>query len=499
MSDPPSTHELAEEHGAELPLYHSLWGLITEGVKKNADGPAVISLYQGANHLSSLISKDVEDAGHLTWTYTELQEAAERLAEILHATGVRKGSVVALFLYNSVEWCLFFWACAKMEACFAPLNPDSIHRPNELKHLLQTLEPNVLVVQDSNLATSIEKETWEIVSELKLKIICEPGNGSYGEHWKALSTLEALILKSCDDLSNAGNPSNDSAVVFFTSGTTSLPKACPRTVAILDSGSQLASKSFKKEFRYLSNARSFHVAALVHVALWRAGATTIIPARGFDASATLQALKSQRCTHMDLTPSMMYAIQNHPLLETYRPPRLSRLILVADMVPQDLLTKCEEIFKPKYIKLSWGMTEGIGLTSYGPEGSPPSQDGVTTTGKVSPGSRLRICKPGTRIPLKRGEKGEIHCGGTSVIQGYLKDTSHEAFYNDENGNWFISGDQGTMDDHGNIYVHGRYKDIIIRGGENISPATIESCLNTQASVMVISTSQAPGVSSLTTA
>ena len=499
MSESPSTHELAEEHGAELPLYHSLWAMITEGVKKNADGPAVISMYQGANHLSFLISKDVEDASHLIWTYTELQEAAERLAEILHATGVRKGSVVALFLYNSVEWCLFFWACAKMEACFAPLNPDSIHRPNELKHLLQTLEPNVLVVQDSNLATSIEKETWEIVSEMKLKIICESSKGSNSEHWKALSTLEAFLPHSCDDLLNAGIVSNESAVVFFTSGTTSLPKACPRTVAILDSSSQSASKRLEKEFRYLSNARCFHVAALVHVALWRAGATPIIPARGFDAGATLQALKSQRCTHMDLTPSMMYAIQNHPLLETYPPPSLTYLGLVADIVPQDLLTKCEEIFKPKYIRSPWGMTEGIGLTSYGSEGSVPSQDGVITAGKVSPGSRVRICKPETRIPLKRGEKGEIHCGGTSVIQGYLKDISHEAFYNDEKGNWFVSGDQGTMDDDGNIYVHGRYKDIIIRGGENISPATIESCLNAQASVMVISTSQAPSVSSLTTA
>lgn len=79
----------------------------------------------------------------------------------------------------------------------------------------------------------------------------------------------------------------------------------------------------------------------------------------------------------------------------------------------------------------------------------------------------------------------MHCGGNSLIQGYVGYNTHEAFYRDDYGCWFVSGDQASMGDDGSIFIHGRYKDIIIRGGENISPATIEACLDSQAGVKVI--------------
>jgi acyl-CoA synthetase (AMP-forming)/AMP-acid ligase II len=78
--------------------------------------------------------------------------------------------------------------------------------------------------------------------------------------------------------------------------------------------------------------------------------------------------------------------------------------------------------------------------------------------------------------LKRNVAGELHIGGTAVITGYLDGADPEAFYTDEYGSWLRTGDQATIDENGVVSIHGRYKDLIIRGGKNISPAKIEQCL-----------------------
>ena len=91
------------------------------------------------------------------------------------------------------------------------------------------------------------------------------------------------------------------------------------------------------------------------------------------------------------------------------------------------------------------------------------------------GAKLRICEPESRKVLRRGEVGELHLGGSGVIGGYMYG-DNKVFYDDENGHWIATGDQAKMDEDGTIYIMGRYKDIIIRGGENLSPALIENCL-----------------------
>jgi len=97
-------------------------------------------------------------------------------------------------------------------------------------------------------------------------------------------------------------------------------------------------------------------------------------------------------------------------------------------------------------------------------------------GKVIPGARIRVCSPSSREILNRDVPGELHIGGTSVISGYLDGADTDAFYKDEYGSWLKTGDQAIIDENGVVHILGRYKDLIIRGGENISPAKIEKCL-----------------------
>ncbi|KAI4236336.1 MAG: hypothetical protein L6R40_006175 [Gallowayella cf. fulva] len=402
-----SLEGLSEAHGAEVPLSHSLWETLTEGVKKNAEGQAIVSLWQPADHLSSWISRDTAltaksciESDHLSWTYTELQFAAEQLASALYSKGVRKGSRIAVFLYNSVEWGLFLWACARLTACFCPLNPRATHRPQELQHLLDTLHADVIVVQDSHLLTELEKNASHIVSSTALKIACDSVPTEHRERWSALSTLEASQrLPHPDGLASSGN---DPAVIVFTSGSTGVPKACVRTAGSLSHSHYRNSRETEKGHRFLFNTRTFHIALFANLTPWRAGAASIIASREFDAKLTLQALSSHSISHMQATPSMIYALLGHPLFSTHPPQGLVFLELIAEIIPSELVYKCNEQLKAQRVTSTWGMTEIIGATFCGPEGSIPSQDGTLSVGKVSPGGLVRICGPGTRLPLKEG-------------------------------------------------------------------------------------------------
>ena len=126
--------------------------------------------------------------------------------------------------------------------------------------------------------------------------------------------------------------------------------------------------------------------------------------------------------------------------------------------------------------VGFGMTEGLMTLATAVDEALRSEDGCLGLNKVTPGTKVKICAPESRKPLRRVDIGELHVGGDLLVQGYLLGDSH-AFYDDLQGHWLATGDQAKMDGEGTIYVLGRYKDIIIRGGENLSPALIETCLN----------------------
>ena len=128
MAEPHSQH-LSEAFGDEVSLTSSFRRLLSEGAEKNLDGPAIISLYQPKDQLPALTTKRAQNVNYTVWTYNELQQAAGRLATILHGHGVRKGSVIACFLWNSIEWNVLCWAAAALNATFAPLDLRVLSRP----------------------------------------------------------------------------------------------------------------------------------------------------------------------------------------------------------------------------------------------------------------------------------------------------------------------------------------------------------------------------------
>jgi acyl-CoA synthetase (AMP-forming)/AMP-acid ligase II len=149
----------------------------------------------------------------------------------------------------------------------------------------------------------------------------------------------------------------------------------------------------------------------------------------------------------------------------------------------EVLALCRGL-KPKKLAVGFGMTEGVATLvnvkdanawKLDGEGEKEGGTGDVASGIVSSGARVRICPPRSRVPLSRGQLGELHQGGLPVFSGYLG-VNHEACYQEDGVNWIATGDQAYMDEAGYVYITGRYKDLIIRGGENISSVKIENYL-----------------------
>ena len=141
--------------------------------------------------------------------------------------------------------------------------------------------------------------------------------------------------------------------------------------------------------------------------------------------------------------------------------------------------------KPTWLAMGYGLSEGVVTLVDVQKGdiARPRTNGDVSSGHAVSGSRIRICAPGSRTPLLRGELGELHQGGPAVFDGYLGIKSSSC-HKEEDISWLATGDQAYMDDDGYIYFLGRYKDLIIRGGENISPEKIEEYLFKQQNIAV---------------
>lgn len=194
------------------------------------------------------------------------------------------------------------------------------------------------------------------------------------------------------------------------------------------------------------------------------------------------SISQERCTNMPAVPAMLQAMVARPSLKKADLSSLISVQMGATFILPEHVRLAGEMLKCDRVTNSFAATEGVPITIITHSAQNIAND--VSVGKICMGARIRICLPNTTDPVPRGESGEIHIGGKQVIQRYLEGRSAESFYTDSHGHWFLTGDQGYMNEDGELFISGRYKDLIIRGGENIAPASIEAVLQTKLNLNV---------------
>ncbi|KAL8698660.1 MAG: hypothetical protein Q9224_001755, partial [Gallowayella concinna] len=493
--------DLAEIIGVEPsePFPH-LWTRLCEHANEHPSRPALKTF-------PSLVDSTVDANGNVErnlWTYPHLHAKAELLAARLFSLGVRKDDAIAAFLDSRAEWALLFWVAIRLDAVFVPLNPRIISSKEEVTHVLQVTKPSVLAVLNENDAKDLGRAALHLVNEVSTRIIVTSTGSSLAIQWTALSDVMAtqahMDSKSNGCSENASIPPalnnlDQTMMVIFTSGTTSLPKASFSTYQNL-----IASASGSITFRHLNpdsvllqQLPVFHSwSVCMTLACWITGATVVYPSQTFDARASLSAIESAKCTHMLAVPSMIQALVTYPSLSNTNLESLQSIDLAGTMILPEIIKACMDDLKAPYASVVYGMTEGNCLSASDTYKLPFTRHNIPKVlpcGTVTPGGRLRVCRPNSKDVLKRGEIGELHMGGLQVTKGYL-DRHSDDFYNEDGIDWLVTGDQAQIDDRDLVYIWGRYKDVIIRGGENISPAAIEQCLD---AIVGIKDSQVIGI------
>lgn len=282
---------------------------------------------------------------------------------------------------------------------------------------------------------------------------------------------------------DGGTTENEIVTLLFTSGTNSLPKGVPHTDTTLNTFCEnlsLGGRSATSIFcSVLPNNHAMGYFYTLHFMMH--GAAIVYPSPSFDANAMIKALESEKCTHTALVSTAMHAVLE--ALKARGIPLDSSLVDVSlsgsSVTPDNMRQAIHELG-------SHGVSAGFGMTEGSPIWTAPMQDpedlingDLTIAGSPSPGAHIRICGTDSRKPVPRGELGEVHQTGPGLVKAYLgTGVGKDQFYADEEGRiWFVTGDQGVMLPDGRVSITGRYKDMIIRGGENIAPAAIETVLN----------------------
>ena len=483
QSDKISNHR-SELHG-DLPsdLHLRLWDLFADTAKAHPDRDAVVSLWQ------SRCAAGIElpsQTSYLRWTYGRLVEKASHLAASL-ATRVELGGnkKLAVLLWNSAEWALFFWASAKLGTTFVALDPRD---PGQCQVALESLNPKVVVVQDEDGAAIVDKLSSHTTSQM-LRIQCSP---SKSEVWADLSQLMAEALpQDINARPEANVGCNDQvALIIYTSGTGGLPKGCPHIYRSLVSQTQKYDFNADPDMvdRWLVHTPISHIFAINNaLRAWRYGEAIVFPSRSFDVSTTIDALVQEQCTIMSATPTLARALVSHPKFPNRQDISLNVITIAGTNIMQEDIDLCRQQLGAADAIQAYGMSEGAPLASWSRADKLLVNGYHPGVGKVLPGASIKVCVYGSQKTLNRNEVGELHVGGPSVITSYVSNVDSEAFYESASQIWLKTGDEAMIDSDGVLHILGRYKDLIIRGGENIHPTKIEAVLNEIPGLQVSST------------
>jgi acyl-CoA synthetase (AMP-forming)/AMP-acid ligase II len=192
----------------------------------------------------------------------------------------------------------------------------------------------------------------------------------------------------------------------------------------------------------------------------------------------MDTLWREKCTHATLVPTMLHALLSVKATHGQKLEYLKHVLFGGSLLTPAVLKSCVDELGAQAVENAYGMTEGT-IISTGAQSNPMNMvkgDDVSV-GTVLDGTGLKACIPDEITPVPRGIPGEIHFHSEYLTyDGYIGLKSDD-FYTDAKGKrWFKTGDQGIIDHDGRVFIVGRYKDMIIRGGENISPSAVESAI-----------------------
>lgn len=414
----------------------------------------------------------------IQFTYEEFWDYTTKIAKGLLANGIQKGDRVGIWAPNCYEWVMLQYATARIGAILVNLNPA--YRKKELLFVINQSRMK-LIVSALQFKTSDYKR---MLSKVKRKAETLEKVIFLNEDWDQLKKQGEIILdqqlQAIENSIQFDEPIN----IQYTSGTTGFPKGVTLSHHnILNNGFFIGERlKYSNLDRVCIPVPFFHCFGMVigNLACTSHGATMVIPADVFNPQDTLQAVQEFACTSLYGVPTMFIAELQLPNFKQYNLSSLRTGVMAGSPCPIEIMKQVQSKMYMKEVSICYGMTETSPVSTQTIIGAPLDKQ-VQTVGTVQDHLEIKIINPETGQIVPRGVSGEICTRGYSIMLKYWDNPEATAAVIDD-ARWMHTGDLGMIDPEGYISITGRIKDIIIRGGENISPREIEEFLYTHDSV-----------------
>jgi fatty-acyl-CoA synthase len=420
----------------------------------------------------------VDVAAGWRWSYAELLADVRRLATGLLAAGIGAGDRVGIWAPNRWEWVLVQYATAEIGAILVTINPA--YRSRELAFALKQSGAAMVIAapgfKDANYSAMLSEVAPECPA-LRDVVLME------GDRWAELAGTDT-DLPALQRTAATVQPT-DPINIQYTSGTTGSPKGVTLTHRnILNNGYLVGELlDYTEHDRICIPVPFYHCFGMVlgNLAATSHGSCMVIPAPGFDPAATLRAVQAERCTSLYGVPTMFIAELGLPEFAEFRLDSLRTGIMAGAPCPVEVMRKVIEHMHMPEVSICYGMTETAPVSTQ-TRTDDALERRVGTVGRVGPHLEVKVVDPTTSETVPRDVTGEFCTRGYSVMSGYWDDQEKTAEVIDADG-WMHTGDLAAMDACGYIQITGRIKDIVVRGGENISPREIEEFLHTHPDVV----------------
>nr|WP_314680166.1 AMP-binding protein [uncultured Capnocytophaga sp.] len=412
-------------------------------------------------------------------TYEEFYDQVIEVAKGLMALGVKRGERVGVWSPNCYQWTLLQYATAKIGAILVNINPA--YRTSELIYVINQSGLSVmfsaLQFKSSNYKKMMD-DAREFTDTIRKAIFWDE---SWDRFLKEGEHISDETLRKREEKVQFDDPVN----IQYTSGTTGNPKGVTLSHHnILNNAYFIGLRmNYTHSDRVCIPVPFYHCFGMVigNLACTVHGATMVIPNDSFDPIKTLETVERERCTSLYGVPTMFIAELQEMEQKTYDLSSLRTGVMAGSLCPPEIMKKVKEQMNMHEITICYGMTETSPVSTQTRIGAPFEKQ-IYSVGTIHDHLEIKIIDPETKAILKRGESGELCTRGYSVMLKYWNSPDATRQVIDEQ-RWMHSGDLAMMDEDGYLHISGRIKDLIIRGGENISPKEIEDFLYTYKGVM----------------
>ena len=411
-------------------------------------------------------------------SFLSLQQRANRLANAMADRGVTKGDRVTVMQVNCTQSIEVYFAAAQLDAIYVPINFRA--KSEELRQMLAIAQPSLMLIGERYLSLLADGggSALEIPTD---RVVVLDGKSSGGR-----TSYEEFLAGASDDEVHFPEAEDEATtVIMFTAGTTGVPKGVMLTHGSLASYllATVTPADPDIEETNLLTVPLYHIAGLQAVLAAVYGGRSMVIMRQFDPLEWLNLAQQHKANRAMVVPTMLKQLMDDPRFHDFDLSSLNVITYGAAPMPLEVIRKAIEEFPGVRFINAFGQTETASTITMLPpedhllEGSQTEIEKklrrLTSIGRPLDDVSVEIVNEAGQ-PVSLGEVGEIVASGDRMMAGYWREEA--ATQDTLRSGWIYTGDLGYQDEDGYIYLAGRAKDFIKRGGEMISPEEVEQVL-----------------------